>query len=276
MKKLKEKTFLLNFKNPGKAVITGASAGIGLSFAKKLAAYGFDLVLIARRKERLQEIATQLESEYSIQCDIIQADLAIVENIEKVAENIKQISNLDILINNAGFATVGYFADVPIEKDMRMFHVHMIASIQFTYTALQIMRKRKQGAIINVSSLGAFVLTPGNVLYDATKSFLNTFSENLRLEVQDMGIKIQALCPGFVSTEFHEIGDLQNFDRKAVPDSLWMSPDRVVSLSLNALGKSRKTIFIPGRKHRFLKWLIMNSSLIRKVLQKKTEDRDLK
>ncbi|TFG90359.1 MAG: SDR family NAD(P)-dependent oxidoreductase, partial [Candidatus Atribacteria bacterium] len=105
MKELKEKTVLLNFKNPGKAVITGASAGIGLSYAKKLAAYGFDLLLIARRRERLQEIASQLESQYSIQCEIIPADLAIVENIEKVADSIKQISNLDILINNAGFAT---------------------------------------------------------------------------------------------------------------------------------------------------------------------------
>ena len=90
-----------------------------------------------------------------------------------------------------------------------------------------------------------------------------------------MGIKIQALCPGYVSTEFHEVGDLQNFNRNDVPDSLWMSPDRVVSLSLKALGRSRKTIFIPGRKHRFIKCLIMNSSLIRKALQNKTE-RDLK
>ena len=269
MEEIKEKIILLNFKNPGKAVITGASAGLGLSFAKKLAAYGFDLVLIARRKERLQEIATQLESEYSIQCEIIPTDLAIVENIEKVADDIKQISNLDILINNAGFATKGYFADVPLEKDMRMVHVHMTASIQFTYTALQIMRKRKQGVIINVSSLGAFALTPGNVLYDATKSFLNTLSENLRLEVRGMGIKIQALCPGFTRTEFHEVGDLQNFDRSSVPDYLWMTPDYVVSQSLKALGKNRKTIFIPGWRHRFAKWLIMNNSFVRNALQNK-------
>ena len=155
---------------------------------------------------------------------------------------------------------------------MRMIHVHMTASIQFTYTALQIMRKRKQGVIINVSSLGAFALTPGNVLYDATKSFLNTLSENLRLEVRGMGIKIQALCPGFIRTEFHEVGDLQNFDRSSVPDSLWMTPDSVVSQSLKALEKNRKTIFIPGWKKRFTKRLYMNSSLVRYLLQKKFED----
>lgn len=269
MKELNEKVILFDFKNPGKAVITGASAGLGLSFAKKLAAYGFDLVLIARRKERLQEIASRLESEHAIHCEIIPADLAIVEDIEKVAARIKQISTLDILINNAGFATTGNFADVPVEKAMRMIQVHMSAPIQFTYSALQIMRERKQGAIINVSSLGAFVLTPGNVLYDATKSFLTTFSENLRLEVKGTGISIQALCPGFVRTEFHEVGDFHNFDRSSVPDHLWMTPDDVVSQSLKALGKNRKTIFIPGWRHRFAKWLIMNSSIVRHALQKK-------
>ncbi len=269
---LKEETVFLNYKNPGTAVITGASAGIGLTFANKLAAHGFDLVLIARRKERLQDIATRLESEYSIQCEIIPADLALVEDIGKVADTIKQISNLDILINNAGFATQGYFADVPIEKDMRMLHVHMTASIQFTHAALQIMRKRKQGVLINVSSIGAYILTPGNVLYDATKSFLCTFSENLRLEVRGLGIKIQALCPGFVRTEFHEVGDFKNFDRSAVPDSIWMTPESVVLQSLKALEKNRKTIIIPGWKKRFSKWLYMNSALVRSLLQKKFED----
>ena len=92
--------------------------------------------------------------------------------------------------------------------------------------------------------MGSFLLSPGNVVYDATKSFLNTFSENLKLEMQDMDIRIQALCPGFTRTEFHEVGDLKNYDRKAIPDSMWMSPDKVVSLSLKALGKSKNNIFI--------------------------------
>lgn len=268
----KKNTVFLNYKNPGTALITGASAGIGLSYANKLAEYGFDLVLVARRKERLQEIAARLESEYSVRCEIFPADLALVEDIEKIADSIKHISNLDILINNAGFATHGYFADVPMEKAMRMLHVHMAAPVQFTHAALQIMRKRKQGVIINVSSAGAYILTPGNVLYDATKSFLTTISENLRLEVQGMGIKIQALCPGFVNTEFHEVGDFKDYDKSAVPDSLWMTPESVVSLSLKALEENRKTVFIPGWKKRFTKWLYTNSSLVRHALQKKFED----
>ena len=198
------------WKNPGKVFITGASAGIGASYAKALAENGFDLVLLARRRDRLQALANQLESDYSIHCDIISADLAKKEEIQKAINHIRQIDNLDILINNAGFATIGYFADIPIEKSMRMFNTHMTATVQLTHAALQVMLKRKRGAIINVSSLGAFVLSPGNVVYDSTKSFLNTFSENLKFEMQDMDIKIQALCPGLTRTEFHEVVDFKN------------------------------------------------------------------
>ena len=178
------------WKNPGKVFITGASSGIGASYAKAFAENGYDLVLLARRKDRLQALAKQLESGGSIDCEIISADLAEQEEIKKVTNHIRQIDNLDILINNAGFATIGYFADIPIEKSMRMFHTHMTATVQFTHAALQVMLKRERGAIINVSSMGAFMLTPGNVLYDATKSFLATFPENLWLEVRDKGIKV--------------------------------------------------------------------------------------
>ena len=222
--------------------------------------------MLARRKDRLQAIADELESGNSIRCEIIQADLSEIGDITKAADYISQIDDLDILVNNAGFATLGYFADVHVEKSIRMLNVHITATMQFTHAAIKGMLERKRGAIINVSSMGAFILTPGNVVYDSTKSFLNTFSENLKLEVQDMGIRIQALCPGLTRTEFHEVGDLKNYDRSAVPDSLWMSPDKVVSLSLKALEKDKKIIFIPGWKKRLSKWIIMHSSLVRKVL----------
>ena len=229
--------------------------------------------MLARRRERLRALSSQLESDYAITCEIISADLSDSEEIEKIANHIRRIDNLDIVINNAGFATIGYFADIPIEKSMRMFHTHMTAAVQFTYAALQGMLKRKRGAVINVSSMGAFILTPGNVLYDATKSFLATFSENLYLEVRDKGIKIQALCPGFTRTEFHEVGDFKNFDKSTIPDSLWMMPDEVVSLSLKALEKDRGVVFIPGWKKRLSKWIILHSSFIRKIMQNKMKER---
>ena len=263
------------WKNPGKVFITGASSGIGASYAKAFAENGYDLVLLARRKDRLQALAKQLESGGSIDCEIISADLAEQEEIKKVTNHIRQIDNLDILINNAGFATIGYFADIPIEKSMRMFHTHMTATVQFTHAALQVMLKRERGAIINVSSMGAFMLTPGNVLYDATKSFLATFSENLWLEVRDRGIKVQALCPGFTRTEFHEVGDFKNFDKSAIPDSLWMMPDEVVRQSLKALENSRAVVFIPGWKKRLVKWIIQHSSIIREILQRRFKEKDL-
>jgi hypothetical protein len=263
------------WNNPGKALITGASSGIGASYAKHLAEKGFDLILLARRKERLQSLADTLQSFYSIRCEIIPADLSNCEEINKVANHIQQTQNLDILINNAGFATVGYFADIPFEKSMLMFHLHMTASTQLSHAALQGMLKRRRGAIINVSSMGAFMLTPGNVIYDATKSFLATFSENISLEVRDKGIKLQAVCPGFTRTEFHEVGDFKNFDRSVIPDSLWMMPDEVVSLSLKALENNMKIVFIPGWKKRLLKWIILHSSTVRKIIQNKVRERDL-
>jgi short-subunit dehydrogenase len=264
---METKIKFLNWDNPGKAFITGASSGIGLSFAKHLAEQGLDLILLARRKDRLEKIASELESQNSIRCEVIQADLSEIGDINKTVDYIRQINDLDVLVNNAGFATRGYFADVPVEKSLGMLNVHITATIQFTHAAIKGMLERKRGAIINVSSVGSFVLIPGNVVYAATKSFLNTFSQNLKLEMQDMDIRIQALCPGATRTEFHEVGDLRNYNyRKAIPDSMWMSPDKVVSLSLKALGKNKKITYIPGWKKRLSKWIIMHSSVIRKAL----------
>jgi len=121
----------LNWDNPGKAFITGASSGIGLSFAKQLARHGFNLILLARRKDRLEAIANKLESKHSIHCEIIQADLSETGDINLTAEYIRQINDLDVLVNNAGFATLGYFADVPVERSLGMMHVHLLATVQF-------------------------------------------------------------------------------------------------------------------------------------------------
>lgn len=266
----------LGWDNLGKALITGASSGIGASYAKLLAEKGFDLILIARRKERLQALADQLQTDYSIRCQILPTDLSNGDEIKKVADLIHHADDLDILINNAGFATIGNFAEIPLDKSMRMFQLHMTASLQLSHAALQGMLRRKRGAIINVSSMGAFLLTPGNVLYDATKSFLVTFSENLALEVKDKGIRIQALCPGFTRTEFHEVGDFKNFDRSAVPDSLWMMPDEVATRSLKAIEKNKKIVFVPGWKKRLLKWIVLHSATVREIIQNKVRERDLK
>ncbi|MBI9051673.1 MAG: SDR family NAD(P)-dependent oxidoreductase [Anaerolineaceae bacterium] len=266
----------IQYENPGKAFISGASSGLGASFAQQLAFCGFDLVLLARREERLKAIASQLESEYSIQCEILLVDLSNPKEIEDVAKHISQMDNLDVLVNCAGFATLGKFIDVPINKSMGMFHVHMTAPVYFTHAALQNMQKRKRGIVINVSSMGALSLTPGNVVYDSTKSFLNTFSENITLEIDNPEIKIQALCPGFTSSEFHSVGDFVSYDKSAIPNSFWMTPDEVVSLSLDALKKSRKIIFVPGWKNKLFLWFVQYIPPFRKAIQNSIKKRDSK
>ena len=266
----------LGWENPGKALITGASAGIGLSFAKQLAQKGFDLILLARRKDRLESAAKKLESDYRIRCEIIAADLSDMDQIEKTADLIYTIEGLDVLINNAGFATIGPFAGVPLEKSMRMFHLHATACVMLTHAVLEGMLRRRRGAIINLSSVAAFALTPGNVMYDATKAFVKTFSENIQLEMEDADIRLQALCPGFTRTEFHEVGDFINFDRREIPDLLWMSSDRVASLSLKALENKRKTIFIPGWKNRFYVWILQHSAAARRIVQNSVKKRSQK
>ncbi len=264
------KTFL-GFQNPGTVVVTGASSGIGESFAYAFAKHGFDLVLVARRTERLMKIAEKLKSEYFISCNIISADLSVKEDIEKVAAYIRQIENLDILVNDAGFGTSGDFLHVPITRSLQMLNVHVIASVQLTHSALQVFINRKRGAIINVSSLGAYILARGCAMYTSTKSFLVTFSENLGIELKNRNIFIQALCPGFTLTEFHEVGNLQNFDRNKIPSFMWMNPEYVVSRSLKALEKHKKIVCVPGLKYKISRWLIINFPFIRKSIKGKVK-----
>ncbi len=264
---------LLGWENPGTALITGASAGLGAAFARHLADRGFNLVLTARRGDRLKALADSLASEYGIQCRTVAADLSTDGGIAAVCDAVLGIGDLDVLVNNAGFATVGDYADVPMEKSLGMLSVHVSAAMRLVHAALGGMRARKRGAIINVASMAAFVITGGDAVYNATKAFLVAFSESLALENRGAGIRVQALCPGFTRTEFHEVGDLADFDRNTVPRSLWMEADEVVSLSLGALGKKRTT-FIPGWKNRLSAWLVRNCGLVRRMLRKAKVQRE--
>ena len=239
----------------GTALVTGASSGIGEAFARELASRNYDLIIIARRKDRLKELAEELKSNFSISVDVIAADLSTEKGIERVEEHIKKIKNLDMLINNAGFGTKGNFSDVSPEKSINMINVHVLAATRFCRAVLPNMIKRNLGSIINVSSLAAFYPIPGNAIYNATKTYLNMFSRSLQNELKDYNIKVQALCPGFVVTEFHDSDEFKDFDRSRVPKFLWMSTEEVVEQSLKALRKN-KVIFIPGMKNRILARLL--------------------
>lgn len=237
------------------ALITGASSGIGEAFAKELASQNYDLVIIARRKDRLEELARELKSNYSISVDVIQADISTEKGIERVEEYIKKAKNLDMFINNAGFGTRGNFSDVSPEKSINMINVHVLAPTRFCRAVLPGMIKRNQGSIINVSSLAALYPIKGNTIYKATKAYLNMFSRSLQNELKNFNIRVQALCPGFVYTGFHDTDEFKDFDRSSVPKWLWMSAEEVVKQSLKALRKN-KVIFIPGIKNRIIAGLL--------------------
>jgi short-subunit dehydrogenase len=261
---------------PGTALITGASSGIGEAFARKLAAQGYDLILVARRQKRLEALAQELKHSYSVIVEIVVADLAKKQDITRVENHIRKTEDLDILINNAGFGTPGAFADIAIEKTINMINVHVIASTRFTWMALQGMLTRNRGTIIYVSSMAAFLPFPTAVNYCSTKAYLNMFSESLQNQLKDTNITVQALCPGFIYTEFHDTEEYKDFDRTMIPEWLWMTSDEVVEQSLNALSRNRKkVIFIPGVKNRILVWLMKNtmtSCIFRKVMARKKEE----
>ena len=233
----------------GRAVVTGASAGIGEEFARQLAAAGFDLTLVARREERLAALAAELSAAHGIRAEVRAADLSRDEDISALAGYLAQLPDLVLLVNNAGFGTRGSFTEVPLERTLDMIRVHVTASVTLSRAALLGMLPRRQGAIINVSSVAAFFPSGGGATYGATKAYLNAFSEALAAEVKDAGIKVQALCPGFTATEFHTVGDYQGFDRATIPALVWMPASDVVAESLAALAGDR-VIVVPGAKYR--------------------------
>ena len=227
------------------AMVTGASSGIGEAYARLLASLGYDLIIIARRKDRLEAIAGEIERDCGVSVSVMQCDLCNEKDISVVEEKIRSTDNLSVLINNAGFGTLGTFAEVDLNKSLHMIDLHVTAPARLVKAALPGMLARREGAIVNVASAGPFLPVSGNVMYNGTKSFLISFSETLQLEVKDAGIRVQALCPGFTRTGFHSVDEYKNVDFSTIPAFLWTSSDKVVELSWKALGK-KKVVFIPG------------------------------
>ena len=240
------------------ALITGASSGIGAAFARELAAKGYNLILVARRQERLAALATGLEADYRITAEVLATDLSDPADVDWVEQRIAELDDLDILINNAGFGAPGQFAQLDLARQLDMINLHIIASVRLTYAALPGMVARGRGAVINVSSVAGFVPVPGSATYSATKAYLNVFSEALQAELKGTGVVVQALCPGFTHTGFHDTPDHEGFDQSQIPELMWMTPEDVAAGSLDALGRS-PVIYIPGLKNRLVAILARNT-----------------
>jgi short-subunit dehydrogenase len=239
------------------ALVTGASSGIGEVFARKLAARGFQLILVARREDRLRKLATELGP----QTQILVADLNIPEDVARVEEAIVTCDRFELLVNNAGFGSLGRFWTADLARQEEMHRVHVMATVRLTHGALRTMVPRNRGAVISVASVAGFGTAPGAVSYCATKAWINLFTEGLDMELrtQESAVQVQALCPGFTYSEFH---DVVAVNRSTIPRWLWLETDYVVEYSLRALEK-RQWLVIPDWKYqagvmvlRHLPWFV--------------------
>lgn len=238
------------------ALVTGASSGIGAAFARVLAEAGYDLILVARNEDKLRRVQSETGGE------ILLADLATDAGIHAVADRISQSPNLDFLVNNAGFGTKGRFWEAPLAGQEAMHRVHVMATMELTHAALPKMVARNRGFVVNVSSVAGFGQSVGGVSYSATKTWINSFTEGVWLELSRIAseVRVQALCPGYTHTDFHEA---MQMDTGQIPESLWHLPDDIVQASLNGL-VTNELFVVPG--WRYQTWVAMQKFLPRTVV----------
>lgn len=232
------------------ALVTGASSGIGASYARRLADRGYDLLLVARRTERLRTLSGELEQGGGIRAEVLTADLAKEADLRQLEERIAGASNLEFVVNNAGFGTLALFHVAEAQSQDQMHRLHVQATMRLTRAALPGMIARQKGFVVNVSSVAGFGQGPGNVSYCATKAWMNSFSEGLYLEMRSLGVdvRVQALCPGYTLSEFHSTLGL---DRGFVSSSWWMTAEQVVDASLAGLERNQLFV-IPGLRYKFI------------------------
>ncbi|MCX2971005.1 SDR family oxidoreductase [Streptomyces sp. TRM70308] len=228
------------------ALITGATAGIGAAFARRLARDGHNLVLVARDARRLAEQATELHDRHGIEASTLRADLATEEGIGAVADRLGDRTHpVDLLVNNAGFGLKGRYLEVPEEDELRMLRVHCEAVLRLTSAAATAMRARGRGGVVNVASVAAFV--PRGT-YGASKAWVVQFTQGAAQDLAGSGVRLLALCPGFVRTEFHERAGMAASD---VPGWMWLEADRVVDAALKDLARGR-TLSVPDPRYKTL------------------------
>jgi uncharacterized protein len=252
--------------------ITGASSGIGAAFARKLAPE-HDLILIARRKDRLEEMAHEFSNRYGSCAEVLPADLASETDLAAAAKKIGDEKRLVLLVNNAGFGTKGRFWEAPLTTQEQMHKLHVMATVRLTHAALRNMVPRDSGGVINVASVSAWVRAQGSTSYCATKSWMIAFTEGLYLELRGLGSNttVQALCPGYTYTEMH---DTMAVDRHRLAGSkFWMTAEEVVEASLDGLRRG-KLFVIPGWRYRLLTAVLSKLPIgVRLAVESRTERR---
>lgn len=233
-------------------LITGASGGIGEAFARRLAADGHNLVLVARSEKKLHELCDELMLKHKITAHYVALDLNEFEADKRLFEETeKHRMEVDWLINNAGFGSMGDFARLELERELEMINLNVSALVTLTHRYLQKMRERKSGTIINVASTASFQPIPFMATYAATKAFVRSFSEAIAGENRPFNINVSAFCPGPVDTGFFDAADIKSDVRSAMFKKGIQTPEEVVETAI-AAAKSGKIKVIPGWKNYLL------------------------
>jgi short-subunit dehydrogenase len=230
------------------ALVTGATAGIGAAFARRLATEHHDLVLVARNATRLEAFAAALRDSGGGSVTTLSADLTTADGCAAVEERLA--AGVDVLVNNAGIGLGGSFLENSVEQEQRMLDLNVRAVMRLTHAAVRGMVERRRGDVVNVSSVAGFGPIGGT--YSASKAWVTTFSEALHADVRRHGVRVVALCPGFVRTEFHERAGIDVGDRTG---PLWLDADRVVRDALHDLRRGR-AVSVPSAQYKVLAGVI--------------------
>jgi short-subunit dehydrogenase len=226
------------------ALITGASSGLGEQFAYALAQQKYDLVLVARRRERLEGVATRAKELGAARVEIIAADLGRREAPREICEQLKAAQiQIDYLVNNAGFGTNGRFHQLDLGRELEQIDLNIVALVSLTHLLLPAMIERHSGTIINVASTAAFQAVPYMSTYAATKAFVLSFTEGLAGELAGRGLRVMALCPGPVKTEFQTVAHNEN---AVMPSFVWVPAKKVVASAIAAAASGRMTYIAGG------------------------------
>ena len=237
---------------PGKtALITGASAGLGMEFAGQLAAQGYNLFLVARRAERLEQIASDLTSRFAIAVNTCSADLADPQAPDTIALAVSNAGiSIDYLVNNAGSAGPDLLEDRDWTEQQAFLQLMMLSVAHLCHLFIPGMRERSFGRVINVASVAARIARAGGCNYGPTKTYLVALSEELSLTLKGTGVNVSALCPGFTHTDFHEVAGMSEM-KAGTPDFVWYSAQTVVQEGLRAC-ETGKPVYVSGRLYRWL------------------------
>ena len=245
------------------ALVTGASSGIGKAFAELLAEKGYALILTARRRDRLEQLAAELRRRHNVETHIVVADLAEPGAASTIASELRQKNiTVDFLVNNAGYGMPGSYTNVTWADHSRFMQVMVTAVLDLTYQLLPGMIERGWGRIVNIASVAGMVPAPaGHTLYGASKAFLIRFSEALAAENAGRGVNATAVCPGFTLSEFHDVTGTRDRMNK-MPGFLWLTAANVAREGYDAVMRGDPVV-VNGRIYRFLVWL--NGALPRRV-----------